>query len=414
MTRRVVVTGTGIVSALGWTLEETWAAIEAGRSGLGPLTLFPAPRCGHLPVGEVRGDVASRSGLPDGSRSDHLAVYAARQAAIQAGIDRQAAIQAGIDRPGAFDPDRAGVVLGALTGGMLLGEEYLEGLLREGAADVAPLRYYECASSADRVAAALELDGFRTTVSTACASGCTAIATACDAIRAGEADLMLAGGVDSLTRLTLNGFASLLIVAPEGCRPFDAARNGMSLGEGAGMLVLEAEEHARARGARILARIEGYAATCDAHHASAPAPNGTGILRAMRLALDAAGMGPDRIDYLNAHGTGTVDNDLAEGQAIEALFGDRPPLLSSTKRFFGHTLAAAGAIEAIVAILALEHQRVPPNLGLDEVDPALRLQPVREVRPARLEVVMSSSLGFGGNNGVLVIGRGDTVGGGAS
>jgi 3-oxoacyl-(acyl-carrier-protein) synthase len=413
MTRpRIVVTGMGIVSALGGTLEQTWSALELERSGLGPLTLFSSPRCGHVPVGQVRIDPADGSGLAFGSRSDHLAAFAARRAFADAGLEPGGAGSGpGGSRiePGGsgIDPDRAGIVLGAITGGMLFGEAYLERLIREGGADPEPMRYYECATSTDQVAGALGLDGFRVTVSTACASGGTAVSTACDALLAGEADLMVAGGVDSLTRLTLNGFSSLLIVAPEGCRPFDAARNGMSLGEGAGMLVLETEAHARARGARIHAVVAGYGSTCDAHHASAPAADGSGMLRAMQRALEAAGLTPADVDYINAHGTGTVDNDLAEGRAITALFGDTVPLVSSTKRFFGHTLAAAGAIEAIVSILALKHQRVPPNIGLNEVDPSVGFMPVMRARDAALEGVMSNSLGFGGNNCSLVFRRWD-------
>jgi 3-oxoacyl-[acyl-carrier-protein] synthase II len=179
----------------------------------------------------------------------------------------------------------------------------------------------------------------------------------------------------------------------------------MSVGEGAGVLVLEAEEHARARGARVRAWLAGRGNTCDAYHVSAPQPEGRGLGQAMQLALKDAGLAPAAVDYINAHGTGTADNDPAEAKAIRALFGDTPPAVSSTKRFFGHTLAAAGAIEAIVAVLALERQAIPPNLGLRTVDPKIPLAPVTELRPAKLNVAMSTSLGFGGNNSVVLFRR---------
>jgi 3-oxoacyl-[acyl-carrier-protein] synthase-1 len=277
--------------------------------------------------------------------------------------------------------------------------------MKEGSFDTELLRHHEAASPANQVARSLGLQGFRTTVCTACAAGATAIATACDLIYSGEAQIVLAGGTDSLARLTLNGFCSLLIVASDGCRPFDAERGGMSLGEGAAVLALETEESAAGRGADVLGYVLGFGNTCDAYHATAPAPDGSGIFRAMSRALDAAGISPADVDYINAHGTGTIDNDIAEGRGITRLFGEKPPPVSSTKRFFGHTLAAAGAIEAIVCILALERRCLPPNLGLRHTDPGVGFEPVREKRKADLQVAMSNSMGFGGNNCSLIVSR---------
>ena len=391
---RVVITGMGVVSAAGWTLDETWEAIVQGRSGLRALSLFESQRCGKLPVGEVTGDPAARSGLPGGSRSDHLAVWAARQAYGDAGLDASC-----------FAADRGAVVLGAITGGMMFTEEFLIRLHRGQGADARHLDDRACCNSADRIAELFGLGGFRTTVSNACASGGAALGLGCDLIEAGEADVVLAGGVDSLNRVVLNGFNSLMLVSPDGCRPFDAERKGMSVGEGAGVLVLESEAHALARGARLRAWLAGRGNTCDAHHVSAPQPEGRGLGEAMRLALAGAGLPPGAVDYINAHGTGTADNDPVEARAICALFGESPPAVSSTKRFFGHTLAAAGAIEAIVTVLALERQAIPPNLGLRTVDPKIPLAPVVEYRAAKLDVGMSTSLGFGGNNSVVLFRR---------
>lgn len=388
---RIVVTGIGIISAIGGTPDEVWSALESGRSGLGRLTRFPSARCGHFPVAEVHGDLAALSAHPHGSRSEQLIVYAARAAFHDARLHTL--------------PDRraVGVVLGNCTGGMDLSEEVIRKLMTERSGEVDGLRRHECAWTTNAVAEALDLGGFRATVSEACASGAMGIGTACDALDSGEAQIVLAGGVDALTRVTLNGFCSLLNVSAEGCRPFDAERTGMNLGEGAGALVLETAEHAAARGATVLAELAGYGATCDAYHATAPLPDGEGARRAMALALAMAGLEPAQVDYLNAHGTGTLENDAAEAQAIGRLFGARAPLVSSTKRFFGHTLAAAGAIEAILCILAIRHQRVPPNLGLRRADPAVTFPLVTAMQPARVRVAMSNSFGFGGENSVLVL-----------
>ncbi len=392
MQRRIVVTGLGIVSALGWSPEQTWTAIREGKSGLGPLRGFSSPICGHFPVAEVDGDPHVRIGLRGSSRSDALAVYAAEQAWAQAGLGRSPRRRA------------AATVLGASTGGMRGSEDFLIDLADGTPRDFARLLYHEPSRSTNAVARRLRLGGPQATVSTACASGAMAIATACDWLRSGRTDLALAGGVDSLTRLTLNGFCSLLAVAPDGCRPFDRERAGMSLGEGAAVLVLETAEAAEARGAAVLAEVLGYGMSCDAHHATAPHPEGRGVREAMERALAMAGLAPAAVDYLNAHGTGTRDNDPAEAAAIRDLFGEAPAV-SSTKRYFGHTLAAAGAIEAAVCVEALVRQEVPGNLGLREVAAEIGFAPVAATCAAPLRVVMSNSLGFGGANCSLLVGR---------
>ncbi len=392
---RIVITGMGIASAVGWTLQETWDALAVGRSGLGALTLFESERCGELPVGQVPGDPARRSGLGEGSRGDHLAVWAARQAMADAGLG-----------PGQVPGSRGAVVLGALTGGMMFLEAALARLINEGVADGSELHLVECCNAADRVAEVLGLGGFRSTISNACASGASAISTACDLLTAGEADLVLAGGTDSLNRVLVNGFNSLMLVAPDGCRPFDAERQGMTVGEGAGLLALETEARALARGARIHAFVAGRGSSCDAHHATSPHPEGDGLLAAMELCLADAGLTPGDVDYVNAHGTGTRDNDLSEGRALARLFGSRQPAVSSTKGFFGHAMAAAGAIEAIVCVLALQQQAVPPNLRMRRVDPEVKISPSpAPMQQAPLEVAMSNSLGFGGNNSALLLRR---------
>jgi 3-oxoacyl-(acyl-carrier-protein) synthase len=213
--------------------------------------------------------------------------------------------------------------------------------------------------------------------------------------------------VDSFSRLTLNGFGSLLLIDPEGCKPFDAHRKGISLGEGAAVLVLESEESAKKRGAKILARLSGWANTCDAYHATAPSPDGDGIARAIHSALERASLDKKDVHYVNAHGTATPENDKAESAALRGVFGELIPPVSSVKRLFGHTFAAAGAIEAVVCVLALQNQALPPNMGLNEVDPQCPVPVQRHGESKALSHVMSLSLGFGGNNNCLILSRGE-------
>ncbi len=392
-----VVTGLGTVTAAGMGVGEVWRAITSNTSGLKPLTLFQSPRYGQIPVGEIQHDLSDLGASARNSRTDQLAWLAAREAVADAKIN--------------FQPcaTRAGVLLGGSVGGSYDSEQFLIKLIKHGKMRPRPTRHHECVSSVDLIADEYGLLGPSLAVATACSSGALAIAMAAELIQSGEADVMLAGGADSLSRMTWGGFHSLLLVDGAGCRPFDAARGGMSLGEGAAVLVLEAEETARARGAKIIARLTGWGASCDAHHAIAPHPDGAGALAAMQSALRRAGLDAAAIDYVNAHGTGTRENDLAEAKALKALFGDRIPPFSSTKRFFGHALAASGAIEAVVCIEALRHQQLPPNPGFSSSDPAIGLEPVKELQAAKLTQVMSNSFGFGGNNAALIFSTPETV-----
>ena len=395
--RSPVITGTGVISAAGSNRREVWEALRTGRSGLGPLTLFVSARYGSHLVGQVREDVDRLAQGVRGSRSDKLGWLAAREALEQAGLGPETKIV----------PERRGVLLGSTVGGMLGTEQFMAHLLREQRRRFGPLRFHECAGVTDLCARMLGARGPCATVSTACSAGAMAIAAAAELILAGEADLMLAGGSDSLCRLTLNGFGSLLLLDPSGCRPFDVRRAGISLGEGAAMLVLEAEETARARGARILARLTGWGASCDAWHATAPHPEGRGAFAAMQKALERAGLQPADIDFVCAHGTGTPDNDAMEAKALRRFWGDRLPPVASLKRFFGHTLAASGAIKAVVCVQALLEQHIPANPGFEQPDPALGLEPVRQFQPCNLSHLLSNSFGFGGNNVVLVLSKGD-------
>jgi 3-oxoacyl-[acyl-carrier-protein] synthase I len=394
--RSPVITGLGIVAATGCGVGATWTAIRGGKSGLKPLTLFASPRYGQILAGEAQSDLTSLGAPAHGSRSDQLGWLAAREAIGSAEIDFKTCAE------------RAGVVLGCSVGGSFDSERFLTTLIKRGKMRARPTRFHECVSVVDLIADEFGLFGPSMAVATACSSGALAIATAAEMIQASEADVMLAGGADSLSRMTWGGFHSLLLVDAAGCRPFDTGRAGTSLGEGAGVLVLEAEEFARRRGATILARLSGWGASCDAHHATAPHPEGAGAVTAMQSALRRAGLESSAINYVNAHGTGTRDNDLAESKALKTVFGDHVPPVSSTKRFFGHALAASGAIEAVVCVEALRRQEIPPNPGFTTLDPAIGLEPVTTLRSAPLMHVMSNSFGFGGNNAVLIFSQPET------
>lgn len=373
---RVFICGVGILSPLGRGLAATAAALREGRRGLAPLELFACPFEAPLPVGEVRG-FAAAGDLP---RTHALALAAAADA-----LD-------GTEGP----PDA--VVLGVTTGGMLSTEEHL----KKGFRWPKPSPYHAAASVTECVAAAVGCPGPALTVATACSSGAAALKLALEMLRRGRVASVLAGGADSLCRLTYYGFNSLQIVDPDGARPFDRRRRGMSVAEGAALLLLRASATAPPG---ALAELRGGGLSCDAHHPAAPHPEGRGALAAMTAALADAGLTPGEIDYVNLHGTGTIENDQAEGRAVHAFFGGHPPPASSVKGCFGHSLAAAGAIEAVVAALALREGLIPGNIGGEQPDPDLLLVPEAVPRPARLTTVLSNSFGFGGNNAVLVLGR---------
>jgi 3-oxoacyl-(acyl-carrier-protein) synthase len=394
MSRRApVITGTGIICAAGCGVAAVWESVRANRSGLGPLTLFSSPRYANHLVGQVRDDVDELAGNVRGSRSDKLSWIAAHEALAAAGLE------SGF---GKINSARLGVMLGATVGGMLGTEKFLTALLRENKHRFGPLRFHECAGAADLCAKKIGALGPVATLSTACSAGAMAILAAAELIEQGEADLMLAGAGDSLSRLTLNGFGSLLLLDPNGCRPFDARRTGISLGEGAAMLVIEAEETAVARGAQILARLAGWGASCDAFHATAPQAEGRGALAAMQRALERGRLQPSEIDFVSAHGTATPDNDAMETRALQKLFGEAVPPVSSVKRFFGHTLAASGAIKAVLAVQSLREQAVPGTPGFEIADEKLGLEPVKEFRTQPVAHILSNSFGFGGNNVALV------------
>jgi len=371
----VYIIGTGIISALGEGLAATEQLLRENRSAIKPLKLFPLEQGSPLPVGQAPA-LDENAPLP---RTHRLALSAARQA------------MAGVHSP----PDA--IILGTTTGGILTTEE----LLKRHVVQKKQYRYHGLVTVADCLARELCCTGPALVVSTACSSGVVALSLALKMLRSGQAETVLAGSVDSLSRLTYFGFHSLQLIDRAGCRPLDCHRQGMSVAEGAGILLLTSK-----RQDNFQAVLLGAGLSCDAYHPAAPHPEGQGAFMAMQNGLADSGLKPEDIGYINLHGTGTPDNDLAESKALRRLFTSLPPL-SSIKGATGHSLAAAGAIEAVVATIAVARGLLPANTGLAEVDPALGLNPLTRPTSRPVPAVLSNSFGFGGNNGSLIIGAVD-------
>jgi 3-oxoacyl-[acyl-carrier-protein] synthase II len=401
MPQRVVITGIGVVTPLGTGRERLWQALLAGRCGTGPVESFDTAAYRVRRGAEVKGfrpEPYVRRLDPAGlGRTAQFAIAAARLALADAGLD---------GRP--WDPERVGVSLGTTSGEPGVIERLNDGLLG-GDGEAAGRRFlaaYPCHTIAGHVAAELELGGVNAVLPAACAAGNYALAHAYDALRAGTADVMLAGGADSFSRITYTGFARLGAIAPDRCRPFDRRRDGMIPGEGAAVLVLERATEATRRGARVFAEVAGYGISCDAFHMTGMHPDGLGAARAMERALADGGCRPEDVSYVSAHGTGTPMNDRVETAAIKRVFGAaayRIPV-SSVKSMLGHAMGAASALEAAVCALAAFTDRVPPTIHLEEPDPECDLDYVpNRARDCRVRVALNNAYGFGGNNSSLLL-----------
>lgn len=378
---RIFITGIGLISSLGNGLIQTRDSIEKGKKGIRPLSLFPTVQNHPLSVGEISSLVAT----DDIPRTHTLAFIAAKEA------------MAHTESP----PDA--VVIGSTTGGILTTESNL----KNGDKNPESYKYHSAGTVSEFIAREYKCRGPAITVSTACSSGAVAIKTGLEMLRTRKAKSVFVGGADSLCRLTYYGFNSLQLIDPEGARPFDKNRRGMSVGEGAAMLLLTADEKVPDH---AIAEILGAGLSCDAWHIAAPHPEGRGAAKAMLAALKDANISPGDIDYVNAHGTGTWDNDLSEAKALRMIFGDpllsdqRKPCLSSVKGAFGHSLGASGAIEAVISAMSISHELIPGNIGCDIPDPELLIRPVLESSEMKVQTVLSNSFGFGGNNASIVIG----------
>ena len=402
---RVVITGIGAVTAFGWSSRKLWRGLEAGRTSIGVPQRFDTSGQRTEIASEVPeappGTADPFAEWEDLSQADRFAVAAAHEAIRQAGLaPRSAPISDG----------QLGVFFGGSTAGMAEAESYFAELLerRSQRPDHRALASQPLNGPGDAVARHLGASGPVLSLSSACASGALAIATAVAAVREGEIELAVAGGADSLCQLTYSGFNSLRAVDEVPCRPFREERAGLSLGEGAGCLVLETAEHARQRGVAPLAILSGAGATCDAFHMTAPDPEGRGAARAIRKALEDASLEPGEIDFVNAHGTGTPHNDLSEWHALQEVFGPTASSLpvTSTKSYIGHLLGAAGAIEAVATAFCLLAGRVHPTAGDGSLDPASQVDLVigQSRTVAKNSHAVSTSFAFGGANAALIIG----------
>jgi 3-oxoacyl-[acyl-carrier-protein] synthase II len=397
----VVITGAGIVTALGPGWKPNAEGFRAGRSAFRTVSLFDVSRQRVKTAAEVDlPDALPSTGLSRRQmgrldRAGKMLLLAANEAWRQAGWT-----------PAGNLP----LVLGTTAGGMSLGEDYFRQAVQSpGRHRRQPTRatHYQPQVQARMVLDALGFNGPVTIIANACASGSNAIGHAWNLIRRGQAERVLAGGYDALSLLVFAGFDALQTLSPTVCRPFDARRDGLALGEGAALVALETLEQAQRRKAPILGELIGYGTTIDQHHLTQPQPEGNAALTAMNLACTAARLGPQDVDYINAHGTGTMLNDSAEASAIARWAGPRAATLpvSSTKAGIGHLLGAAGAVEAVVCLMALLEQWLPAQAAFETPDPACNFPIVRQPRDARVNVALSNSFGFGGVNATLIFRR---------
>lgn len=395
---RIFVTGMGVVSALGQGVEATLDALLNGRCGVGRLRYLQSVH-DDLPVGEVKmsnEEMCSAIGIPFDDRYTRTALMGAlalKEALGDAGI-------------GEGSGRHIALVSGTTVGGMDKSEAYYKEFL-ESDRNTCFIKTQDCGITTEFAIECFPFFDFATTISTACSSAANAIIFAANLIRTGRYDIVVAGGSECISKFHLNGFNSLFILDKEKCRPFDATRAGLNLGEGAGYIVLESEDSVKRRNKRPLCELKGYGNACDAFHQTASSPDGEGAFRAMRKALADSGLAPSDIDYVNAHGTGTPNNDPSEGKALERVFGEGSvPPVSSTKGFTGHTTSASGGIEAVISILALTRNFYPVNLNFSSRMEELSFTPVTDSKAVKPIVnVLSNVFGFGGNDSSVIFSK---------
>ena len=397
MSKRIYVTGLGIITGIGKDLPETKDSLFQFKSGIGPIRFLQINFKDELPVSEVKfslEELFALAGIREAegfSRNSLLGIIAAKEAYRHARISDLTKL-------------RTGLISATTVGGMDRCELYYEDFLNNDSRNIY-IDAYDCADSTEKIADILDITDYITTISTACSSSANAIQFGARLIRNGKLDRVIAGGTESLTKFHLNGFNALKILDKEPCKPFDEKRNGINLGEGAAYIVLESEEAIRS-GKPVLCELTGWGNSCEAFHQTASSPDGIGAYLAMKKAMEMSGLENRDIQYINAHGTGTDNNDIAEGRAIEKLFSTGIPFVSSTKPFTGHTTSAAGAAESIISILSLLEQVIWPNLNFSEQMKELSFSPVKELlRNVDVRNVMTNSFGFGGNDTSLVFSR---------
>lgn len=396
MSAPVYISGAGVISAIGNNVVENVESLTSGKAGMQAMQRLQSIHKDSLPVAEVKlsnEQLAALAGLPvHTSRTALLSTVAAREALNSSGID--------------IAGWRTGFISANSVGGMDKTEDFFEHFLKDSTSGrLREVVSHECGAVTEITADALGIKDFVTTISTACSSSANSIFLGARLIRQNKLDVVVAGGTDALTRFTLNGFNTLMILDSEYCQPFDDNRRGLNLGEGAGYVVLISEKVAQTLPTHPTVAITGWANANDAHHQTASSPDGKGNLLAMSGALEKAGLIPGDIDYINLHGTGTNNNDIAEGTAIKTLFDGSYPDMSSTKSFTGHTLGASGGIEAVYATIAIQRGIVFPNLRFETPMKELPFMPSVEMKTKEIKHVMSNSFGFGGNCSSLVFSK---------
>ena len=400
MTKRVYVTGLGVVSSLGFGMKPYWENLVAGKSGISEVDLFDTSSLDRHLAGQVKGfkprDFLSAAEARRAGRCSAMSIAAARMAIEQAGLD-----------PSRLQTERTSVVLGTTMGEADVMSEMEDAWVHTGAhaRNITPKNLVRCGTTliAIHVARSVGARGMVQVLPAACAAGNYGIGFAADQIRAGRADVMITGAAEVLEKLEYAGFVRLGAMAPERCQPFDKNRRGLLLGEGAGILVLESEEHAKERGAKLLAEIGGFGLACDAHHITRPHPQGEGSIKAMRQAIDSSGLRPESVDFVNAHGTGTQANDETESRVMKEVFGDAKKVpMSSIKSMIGHCMGASSAMEALACVMTVQTGVYPPTVGYETPDPACDVNLVaNKAQQGPADVVLNNSLAFGGYDAVV-------------
>ncbi|MCE7062092.1 beta-ketoacyl synthase [Dyadobacter sp. CY343] len=387
----VRITGIGVVSAIGFSVAENLQSLREGKSGIGKITYLEDSR--PFLVGEVKAsnaDLKEKWGLDSShiSRTSLLGLHAAKEAWGENKLNSEL---------------RTGIISATSVGGMDRSEVFYKDYLAQNNPEYTLLKTHDSGSTTERIAAEMGITDYVNTLSTACSSGANAIVLGARLILQNKLDRVLVGGSDALSRFTIDGFRSLMIYDDQWCRPFDETRSGLNLGEGAAFLLLEGDKSIAFSGNKTICYLSGWANAADAYHQTASSPEGTGATLAIGNALRKSGIQPEAISYVNAHGTGTKNNDLSESVALKNIFGANIPMFSSTKAFTGHTLAAAGAIEAVFSVLAIQNGLVYPNLNFRNPIEETRLTPVTSLQTdIPIHAVLSNSFGFGGNNSSLV------------
>ncbi len=395
---RIVITGMGICSCIGDNVQETFTHLSQGKSGLSTIELLDTLHQDHIRVGEVKHTNEALTNILDipkensYSRTSLLGILALREAIKSASLDEESL-------------HSLGLIMASSVGGMDMTERYFY----DYATNIPARRYitsHNIGEITQQMASYFGIKGFVTSLSTACSSSANAIITAANLIRTGRARTLAVGGADALSKFTINGFNALMILSDKEATPFDEHRKGLNLGEAGAFLILEAESEALKHGRKILAQLSGWGNANDAYHQTASSEDGEGAFLAIEKALHCSGLSPKDIDYINAHGTATVNNDLSESRALIRIFSEEQmPDLSSTKPFTGHTLAVASAVEAIISILSIEKEMIFPNLNFQTPMKEVNIKPVTILRQKPIQHVLSNSFGFGGNCSALIFSK---------